>query len=250
MLAKSTNSTMASSDIKTITVMLTTAPVKVRCRNSLSVLGYTSSEEKRILRGRAAPAVLCAGQKARDVAAAGCRSRGSGACSRVPHTRPQACNTMADARACAASPDCISRAESQLHSGDVVGARSTLGYASSTRPKSSRWLNAAGLLALLEGDLFASTSLLRAALQLPFGMATHLPAQKNLYWVTHLLRDATENNEPVERAGREVLQTFSMAQAYLEDASAEFTFEEDALTVYDLPTQRAVCMHPMYDMHY
>lgn len=103
---------------------------------------------------------------------------------------------------------------------------------------------------LLEGDLFASVSLLRGALQQPFGASTHLSAHKNLYWVAHLLRDAAESNESVDRAGSEVLQAFATVQAHIEEAPPNVALDEDAITVHDLPVQRAICLHPLYDRHY
>ena len=114
---------------------------------------------------------------------------------------------QSSAASCAASSDCLASAEKQLFKANAAAAKATLGFAvKGARPKNARWLNAAALICLLEGDLFSATSLLRNALQQPFSPATHLPAHKNLYWATHLSREAAESTEPVEQAGRQLLE--------------------------------------------
>ena len=151
---------------------------------------------------------------------------------------------------CARDPQCLQRAEELILSGELRGARSTLGLQSGgANPKNPRWLNAAGLLCLLEGDLFSSFSMLRAVQQQPFAVATHLPAQRNLYWASHLMRDSTETNEQIEAAGRELLETFAQTREYIEAAPPETEWDTDAISIHDLPVQRAVCLHPMYDRH-
>ena len=165
--------------------------------------------------------------------------------------------TRTTASRCARDVACLRRAEDRISRMDLAGGRSSLGIPAGsavTKVKNARWLNAAGLLVLLEGDLFSAVSLLRAALQQPFDLAapsTHFAAHKNLYWATHLLREATLSNEPVERASSELLDTFQVTRAHIdelpEDDMSPF---ESTLSIFDLPLQRQVCFHPLYDRHY
>ena len=99
----------------------------------------------------------------------------------------------ATATLCANDPRCLQRAEDLLAAGDTGAASKALGFhLAGVRPPQARWLNAAGLLMLLKGDLFSATSLLQSVKQQPFGPATHLAAAKNLYWASHLTRESAE----------------------------------------------------------
>ena len=158
---------------------------------------------------------------------------------------------------CAESTSCLSDAERKLYDGDLQAARRKLGV-DEPAPKNSRWLNAAGLLLLLEGNYLAGAQHLTLALKLPFHPATHLSAAKNLYWAHHLLPEASESNEKVQSSGQALLNEFSKTRAHVEgildgsaDGHRQYAALQDtmAIMVHDLPVQKAVCSHPLYDQH-
>jgi hypothetical protein len=173
------------------------------------------------------------------------------------------------AAACARSAPCLADAERHIAAGSLAAARRTLGFEQATkRPSHARWLNAAGLLLLLESDVLAAASLFDdALLQQPWSVA-QLAAAKNLYWAAHLLPEAAEDNGVIERSASVVLDQFGRTRDYAEATLGDYAggpqsardahggtslhgltsmHELGGMSVHALPVQRAVCSHPMYD---
>ena len=153
--------------------------------------------------------------------------------------------------------------------GRLKRARALLAYdaSASSWPKSVRWLNAAGLLLLLEHRITSAMAILRRATELPFGVSS-LPAWVNLYWAAHLHPNSTMTTQLVDEAAEDVLRAFEQTRDHvgtlLDELSARGAATEEVAelfapprgglagagaSVFDLPIARAVCDHPLYDRH-
>ena len=129
--------------------------------------------------------------------------------------------------------------ERELTAGRLETARSMLTQrAAGTRHtrRGTRRLNAAGLLALLEGRSDEALVVLREAVAQPFGDA-HLAAHKNLYWAVYLNPSAANDNEQIDEAWSGVITAFERSQ----------TRSVVGVSIFDVGMQERICSHPMYD---
>ena len=131
--------------------------------------------------------------------------------------------------------------ERELIAGHLAAARSMLKGkqpAAGTRHTrgGTRRLNAAGLLALLEGRPGQALVVLREAVAQPFGDA-HLAAHKNLYWAVYLDPSAANDNDQIDAAWSGVITAFERSQAR----------PAVGLSIFDVGMQERICSHQMYD---
>lgn len=129
--------------------------------------------------------------------------------------------------------------ERELTAGRLAAARSMLKAAGllNAASDSTRRLNAAGLLALLEGRHDEARVALRKAVAQPFGDA-HLAAYKNLYWGVYLDPRAANDNEQIDEAWNGVIAAFERSQTQ---------HPVVGVTIFDVGMQERICSHPMYD---
>ena len=176
------------------------------------------------------------------------------------------------ADACAQSDDCLHMVETHLLALRVEQAQRDLGWsalvgsaggapgeraASSPPMRSARWLNAAGLLALLVGQPQVAVQHLEAALTLPLSPVS-LTAAKNLYWASHF--DVVDGDTAELQYGlihfraQQVLEIFQRTSVAMGDPStAPRAFHGSrvhaGVSIFELPVQAAVCSHPLYDQN-
>ena len=168
----------------------------------------------------------------------------------MPQTPPRE-DAAAAAERCSRTPSCLAQAESEIRALSLRAARKTLGLRASgdvPRTATARWLNAAGLLLLLAGHHERALAHLEAARALPFG-AVHLNIDKNRHWAAHLSPEPDRAYADVEIPGAELVSTFKRLAAFV-DGDPDDVAEVEAssgVSVYDLPVQRRICEHPMYD---
>lgn len=177
------------------------------------------------------------------------------------------------AERCSRTQRCLQRAEKAIRSGQLGKACTTLGFHHRTGdvmggpqwPDDTRWLNAAGMVALLKGDVVVATSLLRRAVldTVPFG-PTHLPVRINLYWAAHLepspsgaLDGRATLFDRVQQAKQDVVDAFRMTHERTTTRQPGFghfrvprgSLKQAGPTVFDLSVARRVCDYPLYDRH-
>ena len=79
--------------------------------------------------------------------------------------------------------------------------------------------------------------------------AVHLNIDKNRHWAAHLSPEPDRKYADVEIPGAELVSTFKRLAAFV-DGDPDDVAEVEAssgVSVYDLPVQRRICEHPMYD---